>query len=121
MKRNWDLIRDLLFYVEDRGKLDSWIDPIEAIKDKHDPDNILYNTKLIYEAGLIEWSDISSHSGLAYRIRGLTFEGHDFIDCIREDTIWNKVKNKLKDVGGAASLQVLVSLAKKTVTDHLGL
>ncbi len=43
----------------------------------------------------------------------LTFKGHEFINTIREDKIWNKTKEKLKTLGNAITIQAITDVATK--------
>ena len=52
---------------------------------------------------------------------GLTRQGHDFLDSIRDKEIWGSVKAKLAKVGGSASVDVLKALAIQSAKELLGL
>ncbi len=41
----------------------------------------------------------------------MTWEGHDFLDAIRNDTIWNRVKATVTEKGGGASVEVMKEIA----------
>lgn len=45
------------------------------------------------------------------RIIGLTWSGHELLDNVRNDTVWNAVKQKAKKFGGF-SLSALANSAK---------
>jgi len=50
----------------------------------------------------------------------LTWEGHEFLDDIRDQGIWNKTKERLKDIP-SASIPVIVEIAKAEIKKRLGL
>ncbi len=54
----------------------------------------------------------------------LTSYGHNYLDAIRDDTIWKKTKEGAAQIGGA-SLSVLFDIAsayvKQKVTEKLGI
>ena len=50
-------------------------------------------------------------TGGAFRIRGLTWSGHEFIDTIRSPEIWRRTKEGLGKVGGW-SVELAWQLAK---------
>ncbi len=53
----------------------------------------------------------------------LTWDGHDFLDSIRDPVIWQETKEGVKKAGGF-SLELLGDLAKgllkKKIEDHTG-
>ena len=51
----------------------------------------------------------------------LTWAGHDFLDAIKDQGIWDQTKTKLKEVGGPASLDVVKAVAVSIMTSALGL
>lgn len=66
---------------------------------------------LVEEAGLVRGIDASSNSGEDWHELKLTWYGQDFIDSIRDPTIWDQTREGAKKLGGV-SLDVLVELAK---------
>ena len=89
MKRNMDLIRLLLLRVEATDVLEQ---PDLKIGG-YDVQETDYNLDLMIQAGLINGSGNWSFGG-SYNvaIRGLTWEGHDFLDAVRSDSIWRQAK-----------------------------
>lgn len=54
----------------------------------------------------------------------LTWEGHDFLDSIKNDTIWNKTKESIKSKGlelGQVSFSVLKDFAVLKAKEKLGI
>lgn len=98
MTRDMELVRKLLLNVE-AGKA-------RAAVEGYTDDVINYHKALLIERGLVEGSPLYT-SGLNSSpdiprdvyIKKLTWEGHDFIDGVRVDTKWNKVKTFLTDAG----------------------
>jgi len=61
------------------------------------------------EANLIDYSvDTTSHddarAGRIFSciIRGITWEGHDLLDAIRNDTVWSRTLEKIKPLESVA-------------------
>ena len=52
----------------------------------------------MYDAGYI-----TEESNEVYR---LTSQGHDFIESIRDEGIWNKTKAMVSETGGNATLEI---------------
>ena len=99
MKRDMELIRKILFYVEENytaGQV--WIKQINI--DGYDSNTITEHIILAYESGFFQ--DINNISTLCckeYWVGNLSNEGYDFLDKIRNDTIWNKTKIEITKKG----------------------
>jgi len=67
------------------------------------------------EAGLIDASSDKTTSGLHCFAFGLTWNGHEFLDRVRDQTIWNKVKAAAREKGLTLSFDVIKALATKVI------
>ncbi|MDI9247117.1 DUF2513 domain-containing protein [Stenotrophomonas sp. RS-48] len=123
MKRDSELIRQLMLALETSERPFSATNPIEGFTQPQ----VAYHLALIVDSGLavgnVQYSLGSRDStvptaALAFR---LTPEGHDFIDTIRDETIWNKTKQKVATVGGSVSIGVLKEIATALAKSALGL
>lgn len=54
-----------------------------------------------------------------YRILYLSNSGYDYLDSVRNVTIWNKVKSCLSSVGGNVALDIVQQLAEKFIIQSL--
>ncbi|MDN5568442.1 MAG: DUF2513 domain-containing protein, partial [Paracoccus sp. (in: a-proteobacteria)] len=54
----------------------------------------------------------------AIQITRMTWEGHDFLESVRDDKVWQKTKGYLKDIGGVG-IDVLKDVAKAVVKDQI--
>jgi hypothetical protein len=118
MKRDFDLIRSILLQVEacNGGKLIRSLDVDEAIPNTTLAEHIV----LLIEAGLID-GKVLDYDAPAFIIQRMTWAGHDFLDAMRDDTIWRKAKDTiLKPVGGVA-LDVLKQWLITEAKTKLGL
>lgn len=82
--------------------------PIEGYSD----DAIKYNKRLLIDKGYlkgkaIKSSDADSEIPLAVFVTEITWEGHDFIDAIKDETNWVKVKDFLKDAGKQITIDTI--------------
>jgi hypothetical protein len=84
MKRNADLIRDILLSVEN-GQVD-----IES--DVTDQDIINHHLHLMIDGGLLNGKEINEGQ---WRIYGLTWTGYELLELIRDR--WNTIKRVLDD------------------------
>ncbi|KGQ61018.1 DUF2513 domain-containing protein [Gallibacterium anatis] len=111
MKRDWELIRKILFKLEqkvDDTPLDS-----ESIKG-FPPDVVAYHYQLLAQAELICIEDNSTMGDADFVAINLTWQGHEFLDKIRSDTAWNKIKQIIKTKGIDLSFEA-IKLAGKSL------
>lgn len=123
MKRDMDFVRDILLRVEHDENLSS--DQLMP----HDigwsaEDNLVdHLIMLIDEVGLISGIEAHSSSGHSWLNLRLTWQGHEYLDDIRDPDIWRQTKEGVNQVGGF-SLDVLRALAKglvkKNIEKHTG-
>lgn len=121
MKRDLDLLRQMLLRIEslDSSKHKITVDSFSDLNS--DWNTIVLHIELLIDAGFIEASDVSTCSADDYIIRRITFTGYDYLDSIRNDSIWNEVKQKISSVGGSVSLEVVKELGVTLVKQHLGI
>lgn len=130
MRIDHDCIRDLLLYLEDRTGIfkDTFIEhdnkfkyievsthdiyEDEILSGKYQPDAIVYTLLKLQEAGMIETDLVEMGDGSFYgfRITDITWQGHEFLGTIRDDTTWNRTKQKAAKLG-VSSVKGLSSLA----------
>lgn len=110
MKRNMELVRELLLRVEaDEG--------FGSLASKYSQEEIVGHVEILLDAKLLEgkvYHDLSGDPGSAY-IQRLTWAGHEFLDNARNDTVWNKVTATIKNAATTASFEVLVEMLKAGV------
>lgn len=121
MRRDADLSREILFYIEERsppqGSLDA---PIDV--PGYDQPTILAHTDLLIDEGLVDGRTLQGPVGpIQVVVRKLTPSGHDAIAAIRDATIWAKAKKFAIDKGVTLTLGVLIPIAKAEVSKRLGL
>lgn len=114
MKRDMDLIRELLFWIE--RKPDHAVrKPHEIDIDGYSSDEIGYHLSRMYEAGLISGEVLRSTSTADRIIQvwpfDLSWAGHEFADSVRDPEIWAKTKAGVQEAGGF-SLDLMKALAK---------
>lgn len=98
MKRDMDLVRKILFYIEDNYvaggptipvHIDGYLDSVV-----YEHCIMMKNDGLILE--ILYTSALESKS---CNVGNLTSEGFDLLDKIREDTVWNKTKSVISEKG----------------------
>jgi len=76
-----------------------------------DPERVAYHIKLLHDAGLVEATDTTTFSGYDWFPTGLTWQGHEFLDAVRNDTIWKKTTDLMKSQGGALPFEIVKAVA----------
>src|SRR6202035_1472820 len=102
MKRDLDLIRKLLVFFE--AKPDDRAEDCPSV-DGYSPLEIKYHLLLMYEAGFLRCEVESTAAGRPIRVFGfsLTWQGHEFLEASRNDTIWAKAKKIALEKTGSLS------------------
>lgn len=100
MKRNMDLARKILLKIEES-------EPFERIRDLSidgfDKQEVAYHCEMLYEEGLIkDYNGITCDNFdgvLLFYVQDLTWEGQNYVEMIRQDTVWNKTKDIITQKG----------------------
>lgn len=105
MKRDMDLVRKILLELEEKE------DPVQPLQDLeipgYSPAQISHHIELMAQADLITAHDFSTMNSYEWCPTNLTWQGHEFLDTARNETIWNKAKGRLTEVTGGWSLELL--------------
>jgi hypothetical protein len=120
MKRDPDLIRKLLIYLEVKPD-DKMIKELEV--DGYEAAEVMYHFVLMDEAGFIRCEKEVSSSTPDRVIRAypfsLTWQGHEFLEASKNQSAWVKAKEITKAKSGALSMEVLkavlIAMAKESV------
>jgi hypothetical protein len=116
MKRDMDLIREILLRIEEYPhfpEISAGKPEIPMEFPGYDAEEVNYNLKILSQAGLVN-TDIGKT--FSYRwVHGLTWQGHEFLDLMKKDSLWNKAKDAMKETGGMA-FEVLIRILIETAT-----
>ena len=122
MERDMNLVREILLEIE-KGRTGK---EIVNVLD-HRKEGIVYHMKIMNDFGLIEADvhDVSTMDSMGRAeyllgtIAGLTWEGYDFLDDVRDETVWKKTSAHIKKTTGTASLEMVKEVAKAFVREIL--
>ena len=122
MKRDLDLIRSILIEIES-NKEDKTLNSSDFLYLNNDKNTIDYHLYLLNDAGYIDAIDVTciGHRYPQYLIKWLTNDGCEYLDTIRDDSVWSKTKDKIYSVGNALTLSTVKSVASNVSLDQLGL
>ena len=118
LRRDMDLIRRILVMVGDSPV------PLNAtvfVDEAHPFEMVAYHIDLIGQANLADTSITRMGGGMIARaeVGPLTWDGNEFLDAIRSDTIWTRVKQRVGATVGSTTIDVIKALAVKLASDML--
>ena len=121
MKRDMGLIREILLRIEETEEPSGSQEFRMEGFSKQETD---YNLNLLITGGLVEGQVARAFgNNCSIFVDGLTWYGHDFLDAIRDDSIWKKVKEKASDAGQdlrKLPLEVVKTLAVSALKELVG-
>ena len=79
---------------------------------------IAYHCKLLYEAGFVSAYNSETADNKLWRVAvgGLTWEGNEFLDKIRDESIWGKTKETIKKKKLPLVLETIKTIASGIIT-----
>jgi hypothetical protein len=113
MKRNWDTIREVLARLEELPDTDAMLQLSDFPPDR--AFEYSYHVELLIDAGLVEGEMLRSLSRgpTDFFARRLKWLGHEFLDSVRSDTVWNKTKKKFASKGIDMTFDLVKSVASE--------
>jgi hypothetical protein len=118
MKRDWDLVREILLAVEACETTRGRVRP-EDIAGR-DGELVSYHIQIMTEAGLLMGECSRSIGAPLYCTASrLTWEGHEFLDEVRSHTAWNTIKGLARERGLDLTMGVITAAAKLVVESVL--
>ncbi len=124
MKRDMELVRDLLSAIESDPRLNGAVTLHPEIGDlgvtAENYEAVAFHLDMMIEVGLVEGKATMQMP----MVRKLTWKGYDFIEATRNPEIWSRTKAAAQKVGGVG-LDLLVQIAKaegkRLITEKLGI
>ncbi|QGN00032.1 DUF2513 domain-containing protein [Methylocystis parvus] len=116
MKRDMDLIRELLLKLEGANVppgVTAVISPYDArlAVNGFDGEEIGHHLRMLVSAGFIETGNQPFAADGALIFRQIAWEGRDFLDSVRDPEVWGKTKKGALAAGGF-TFDLLKDLAK---------
>ncbi|MBQ9097097.1 MAG: DUF2513 domain-containing protein [Clostridia bacterium] len=117
MKLNHDCIRKTLLYLEETLDCYNSLDLSDFATNGFSKEDTLYSISKLKEAGFISASigeDIID--GISITVHEITWEGHKFLDTIRDNRVWSETKNILSKVS-SCSISFISTIASQVLTN----
>ena len=116
MKRDMELVRKIMFKIE----ADYSGTPIRTLQIAgYDMITVAEHCRLMNEYGLIDKYNAFGADNipvLAFSVGNLTWEGYDFLDKVRQDTVWNKTKDVITKQGLPMIFDVVKDVSTAVIT-----
>ena len=118
MKRDWDLIRKILFTLEESpaGAMMAH----QMLGNSREP--VSHHIAILSDAKLIQVRyELVEAPATRDNVIRLTWEGHEFLDKIRQDSIWNEVKSTAKNKSLDLTFDIIGKITGSVVSRILNL
>lgn len=124
MKLNSDCVRDTLLYIEENIQMNEYnrikeislLSITKGMIDKYEENDIAYTVFQLIDANFIK-GNINTpgrNNKVVANIYDITWAGHDLLNSIRPQPVWNAVKQNASKLG-IKSIRGLASLAGNIV------
>jgi hypothetical protein len=113
MKRDWDVIREILTEVEGLSAEDRDGSTYGLGEDcaTHDPTKSEH-ALLLYKSGYLSGMPMDTYGCTAIVSPELTWDGHDLLDTMRSNAVWERIKTISKEKGIELSFDAVKTLGK---------
>jgi hypothetical protein len=123
MKRDMDLIREILLAVSENPSCDgirfNFFNTAEELGiHNYSTEEVAYHVSLLISAGYLDGKVMESFAVPC--VKGLTWNGHEFIDNIKNQEIWERTKRRIASLSSVA-LSVVAQIAQSEIKLKLGL
>lgn len=113
MKRDMDLVRYILMEVE---KADAPLPFEHFIATDRTMDCVAYHIMMMEHHGLVDTTTFLADNDYYHAsIKALTWDGCDYLDAIRSDSVWKKTKELISSAAGSTTVGVIKQVAELVV------
>ncbi|EUJ41960.1 DUF2513 domain-containing protein [Brochothrix campestris] len=118
MKLNHECVRDVLMAIEEQANTTLSLQSLN-FPTVYTENEIIYTLEKLKEANFVNVTfKYASNKLYSCRISSLTWDGHAFLDTIRDDTVWAKTKSATEKLT-SVSLNMLSSIGSEIVVKLL--
>lgn len=118
MKRNWDVIREVLITVEGLDAKSSQEHHYDVSED--DDRGEVEHAVLLWKAGFLEGIDGSAMDGSYLIATGLTWQGHELLETMRSKPVWESIKSTAREKGVELTFDAVKTLGAMALKAVLG-
>ena len=125
MKRDMELIRELMLAIESKNNIFSFTNlDFEDISTLGYTDSeIDYHLILLIEASLVngKFQPQAGYDRRMIDIEKLSWDGHEFLDNARNESVWKETMKTVKEKGGSVAVGILTQLLASAAKQQFGL
>lgn len=121
MRLSPDCMRDVLLVAEDHVPLNGSLSMgnLLSLLPSYSKDELTYTCLKLNEGNLLNILKMDSDNGTSVaNISDITYEGHQFLENIRNQSTWETVKQKLSLLG-SSSVPVIMSVASQLMIEKI--
>ena len=84
---------------------------------------LLAHLELLIDSGLVNGRIARSHGtrGDVISVEGLTWQGHEWVEMVRSQSVWNETKSAVLDQGAPLTFELTRAMAAKLLRERVGL
>ncbi len=115
MKRDMDLVREILLKIEEQYVSTAIFNlKIEG----YDLQTVAYHCKIMHEAGLLSHycAQYGDNKIYVFQVGGLTWEGNEYLDKIRDDSVWRKTRDTITEKGLPLIFDTIKAISSALIT-----
>lgn len=115
MKRDMDLVRLILLKIEEEYESTALIN---LSIDGYDMDTVAYHCKILHDAGFVSNYN-ASYAGdelYIFSVGALTWDGNDYLDKIRDNSTWKKIKDIIAQKGLPLVVETIKTVSNAFIT-----
>lgn len=118
MRLDWECVRAILTALEDVPEQDGRLAPGDVPGFAWPV--VSYHIEVLAEAGLIKAQCVRALGApTACFATRLTFAGHELLEAMRQTTLWNRIKGRVRDAGLSMSIEAVKTAASVVIKELL--
>lgn len=116
MRLNNECVRDLLLAIEENLGINDKVSIDDFELPNYSYDELIYTALKLIEAGFINGDSSKMIDGSIFvYVSSLTWDGHKFLDNIRDNEVWRKTKSIVSKFS-SVSLGIISNVAAQVIT-----
>ncbi len=116
MHLNNECVRDLLLAIEENLGINDKVSIDDFELPNYSNDELIYTALKLIEAGFINGDSSNMIDGSIFvYVSSLTWDGHKFLDNIRDNEVWRKTKSIVSKFS-SVSLGIISNVAAQVIT-----
>lgn len=117
MKLNHETVRNLLLFIEEQDTPGVNLEKLNTFSKNYNYESseVYYTINRLNEANYINAKIQNYYGGIDIEIESITWNGHKFLDTIRDNKVWSKTKSIVSGFS-SVSLSLIENVASNVIT-----